>query len=423
MSINSLSNKNTRPPFSLKGMEVLGLILSLLLISVLGYRSELILFGIPLLASTYFISKNLMQLSDLKILLPLVGILILGTRVGTGYGIIHILRDYAYFSSPIFSFAMGYVLYKHMTLERFILLLTLLGTLYSLVYLMQITFRFDTVFVGDTEKTRYFVGTGTPFPILAWVFILLGFKYLKKFNINILIWSLFLSINTLAIIYFASRVYYFTILLFFFPLLYVILIGNNKLLGKVLFYIAATISVLVIFTLLQGDNFLAEKMRNSLTEMFMQNFDDYDSVIHNWRAYELFEAVKTFMNAGWTNKIIGFGFGKTVYLEYELLMPLLTISEIPIFHNGFAYLLVKTGIIGICLELLFSYMLLYKSYKYYKLCPDLRFEFYILFSSILSFNFSLLVVNGLFSGESAILVILSGFMYSRLKNQATTLGI
>ena len=125
------------------------------------------------------------------------------------------------------------------------------------------------------------------------------------------------------------------------------------------------------------------------------------------------------MNAGMLNKIIGFGFGKTVYLEYELLMPLLTISEIPIFHNGFAYILVKTGLVGIALDLWFSFWLLYKGFHYYRRTPYMQFEFFILFSSILSFNFSLLVVNGFFSGESAIIIILSGFVFSKLKNEAS----
>ena len=405
-------------PFSFKNLEVLGLIASLALLIIGGYRNQIILFGVPVLVSSYFIAKDLTQVSKLLILLPLFGLLLLGTRVGTGFGVIHILRDYAYFSSPIFAFVMGYVLYRHFSLEKFMLLLILLGTLYSLLYFTQITFRFDTLFVDDTEKTRYFVGTGMPYPILAWVFILLGYRYLKVFRISSLYWGLFLLINALAIVYFASRVYYFTLILYFLPLLYVSFIQRNKRLGKIIFYLVASLLIGVIVILLQGENFLAEKMRNSLTEMFMSNFEDYDSVIHNWRAYELFEAVNAWMNAGVLNKIIGFGFGKTVYLEYELLMPLLTISEIPIFHNGFAYLLVKTGLIGICLELLFSFLVLYRAYKYYKRVPSMTFEFFIVLSSVLSFNFSLLVVNGMFSGESAILVILTGFVYSMLKDAA-----
>jgi O-antigen ligase len=123
------------------------------------------------------------------------------------------------------------------------------------------------------------------------------------------------------------------------------------------------------------------------------------------------------MSADTFHKIIGFGFGKTIYLEYGLIMPGLTINDIPIFHNGFAYLLIKTGLIGLTLVLLFSCMLLYKGYVYSKGNPDLKFVFFLLFSALLSFNFSMLVVNGFFSGESCYLIVLAGYTYSMLKNE------
>lgn len=408
---------NEKILFLLGKIDYLILVLGLFLIVVLGYRNQLISFGVPLVVSAYFIGKNLLVLKDLRILIPLGLLLIIGTRIGKGYFLINILRDYAYFLSPITAFIMGYFMQKYMSLSKFMLLIVLFGTLYSLIYFLQITFIFDTLFVADAEDTRYSVGTGLPAPILALVFIVLGKNYLKEFKISSLYWFLFVLVNLLAFYYFASRVYYLTLLLYFIPLLYNWLIRKYKKIGVYMFGMVIIIIVTVIVILLSGDNFLAEKMRNSLTEMFIQSFDDYDSVIHNWRAYELFEAIKAFMNGGLLDKFLGYGFGKTIYLEFELIMPLLTISEIPIFHNGFAYLLIKTGLLGVALELFFSVFLFCKGYIYSKGRDDLKFQYYILVSSILSFNFSLLVVNGFFSGESCCLLILSGFIYSLLKGE------
>lgn len=398
-------------------IDYLILVLGLFLIVILGYRNQLVSFGIPLIISGYFLGKNLLTFKDLKILIPLGLLLILGTRIGSGYHLIHILRDYAYFLSPIASFIMGYFMRKYMSLNKFMLLIVLFGTLYSLVYFLQITFDFNTLFVENTANTRYSIGTGLPAPILALVFIFLGKNYLNEFKIDLLYLFLFALVNLFALYYFASRVYYFTLLLYFVPLLYNLFIRKYKKVGVYIFGIAVSIIIGIIIVILSGDNFLAEKMRNSLTEMFIQSFDSYEDVIHNWRAYELFEAVKTFINGGLINKIFGFGFGKTVYLEYELIMPLLTISEIPIFHNGFAYLLVKTGLLGIAIELYFTLLLLYKGYLFSRGKENLEFVFYLLISSVLSFNFSTLVVNGMFTGESCCLLILTGFTYSLLKEK------
>lgn len=408
---------NGKVPFFEGKVDYLILVLGLFLIVLLGYRNQFVSFGVPLVISGYFIGKNLYILRDLKIVLPLFLLILLGIRVGTGYPLIHILRDYAYFLSPITAFIMGYLLQKHLSLNKFILLIVLFGTLYSLFYLLQITFDFDTLFVTDTEDTRYTVGTGLPTPILALIFIFLGQEYLKNFNIVSLYLFLFVFVNLFAIYYFASRVYYFTLFLYFIPLLYNKFISKYKQIGVYIFGIILIVIGGAIIIMLSGDNFLAEKMRNSLTEMFIQSFEDYDSVIHNWRAYELYEAIKTFVNGGVINKLFGFGFGKTVYLEYEMIMSLLTISEIPIFHNGFAYILIKTGLIGVALEFYFSVSLLYNGYRYTKNRDDLKFVFYVLLSTVLSFNFSTLVVNGMFSGESCVLLILSGFTYSLLKEK------
>lgn len=393
------------------------LILCLFMLAAVGYGFQIARFILLDLVACYFVCKNLRELKNLKVLIPLVFLLILGMRVSTGYQMTHIIRDYAYFLCPISAFIVGHFAYKYLSLKKFLLITVLFGTIYSLHYFLQVTLEFNTLFVADAEDTRYTIGTGTPSPILAVVFVILGKQYLKDFKISNLYWFLFIVINCVTVYFFASRVYYFTLLLFLIPLLYYNFIQKYRRLGNYLFVIILVGLVGVLVVLVNGNNFLAEKMRNSMTEMFIQSFDDYDSVIHNWRAYELFEAIRTFVSADSFHKLIGFGFGKTIYLEYELLMPLLTISDIPIFHNGFAYLLIKTGLIGISLALLFSCMLFYKGYIYAKGNKDLKFVFFLLFSSLLSFNFSMLVVNGFFSGESCYLVVLAGYTYSMLKNE------
>lgn len=393
------------------------LILCLFLLAAVGYGFQIARFVLLDLVVCYFLCKNIREVRNFKILIPLAVLLILGTRVATGYQITHIVRDVAYFLCPISAFIVGHFTYKYISLKKFLLVTVLFGTIYSLIYFMQITLEFNTLFVADAEDTRYSIGTGTPSPVLAIVIVILGKQYLKDFKISNLYWFLFIGINCLTIYYFASRVYYFTLLLFLVPLLYYNFIQKYRRIGNYLFVIILAGLVSIIAVLLNGNNFLAEKMRNSITEMFVQSFDDYDSVLYNWRAYELFEAVKAFMSADTFHKIIGFGFGKTISLEYGLIMPGLTINDIPIFHNGFAYLLIKTGLIGLILVLLFSCMLLYKGYVYSKGNPDLKFVFFLLFSALLSFNFSMLVVNGFFSGESCYLIVLAGYTYSMLKNE------
>ncbi|MBC8619342.1 O-antigen ligase family protein [Parabacteroides faecis] len=393
------------------------LIISLFLLTAVGYGFQIARFVLLILVAGYFIFKNLREITKFKILIPLILLLVLGARISTGYHMNYIIRDYAYFLCPITAFIVGYFAYKYISLRKFLLVTVLFGTIYSLIYFFQVTLEFNTLFVADTEDTRYTIGTGTPSPVLALVFVILGRQYLTDFKISNFYWFLFIVINSVTIYFFASRVYYFTLLLFLVPLLYYNFIKKYKRLGKYLFVVILVGLISVIIVLLNGNNFLAEKMRNSISEMFVQSFDDYDSVLYNWRAYELVEAIKAFTSADLFHKIVGFGFGKTVYLEYGLIMPSITLYDIPIFHNGFAYLLIKTGVIGLFLILLFNCIILYNGYIYLKANKELKFVFFLFFSSLLSLNFSMLVVNGFFSGESCYLIVLTGYTYSMLRNE------
>ena len=114
---------NEKILFLLGKIDYLILVLGLFLIVVLGYRNQLISFGVPLVVSAYFIGKNLLVLKDLKVLIPLSLLLVIGTRIGKGYFLINILRDYAYFLSPITAFIMGYFMQKYMSLSKFMLLI------------------------------------------------------------------------------------------------------------------------------------------------------------------------------------------------------------------------------------------------------------------------------------------------------------
>ena len=227
-------------------IEYFGFILSLLILAVAAYRIQVISMGIPLVISFYFLCKNLYDIKNLKIVWPLVCLLILGTRIGLGYPIIHVLRDYAYFLSPITAFAMGYFLQKYLDKERYILLMILFGSLYSIVYFIRVIYDFDTLFVLDAIDVRYSIGTGTPTPILALVLILFGSSYLKDFKIASYYLILFF-INLLAIYYFASRVYYFTLFLFFLPLLYTSCMKKYRVFGKYLFIVVFGLLLCIIF--------------------------------------------------------------------------------------------------------------------------------------------------------------------------------
>lgn len=399
-------------------IDKLILILVLFVIAVFGYQFQFLSYFLSVAVVGYFIFTGELSIGRYKVLFPLVLLLIIGTRLGTGFKRIDIIRDYVYFSTPILSFLFGVILCKKLSLSKLMVLFVTFGSIYSLYYLLQATFQFGSVFVSDTYDTRYSIGTGTPIPMLALFFSIFYYKEIFKVIQNHYLLLGIILLNSAVLYYFSSRVYYFSFLIFILLYLFYSFVSKYKKIGVILFSGVLIILAFIIYQMINGDGFVAEKLRNSLNEMFVQEFDGYDSVINNWRAYELFEAYNSMMQGSLLQKIAGFGFGKLVYLEMELLLPGIELNYIPILHNGFAYVMVKTGLLGILIFLYFAVNLLIKIRRKTKITGENKSAFILLIASVLAVYFTALVVNGFFSGESFYLILFIGFLYELIFTNA-----
>jgi hypothetical protein len=113
------------------------LMLILFSIAILGYEVQFMSYVLSAIVVGYFMLKGELQLSRYGVLIPLILLLILGTRIGTGFRLVDIVRDYIYFSSPILSFLLGVILYKRISFQKLMILFVAFGTFYSLYYLLQ----------------------------------------------------------------------------------------------------------------------------------------------------------------------------------------------------------------------------------------------------------------------------------------------
>jgi O-Antigen ligase. len=100
---------------------------------------------------------------------------------------------------------------------------------------------------------------------------------------------------------------------------------------------------------------LSEKYLNSFKEMTYKNkTPTFKEINNNWRGLETNITKEVIRNGNLPEKILGFGFGKTVNIGYTG-MPGIEDVNIPKFHNGFIEILLKTGYIGIFFYILYFY--------------------------------------------------------------------
>jgi hypothetical protein len=100
------------------------------------------------------------------------------------------------------------------------------------------------------------------------------------------------------------------------------------------------------------DSFV-QKTANTSSEVNVHSYETYQDINSNWRGFEASRAAKTYAEFGDTEKLFGGGFGTTVDLGFAMRLLVDYFQFVPILHNGYMELLVKTGFLGLTLFVVF----------------------------------------------------------------------
>ena len=116
----------------------------------------------------------------------------------------------------------------------------------------------------------------------------------------------------------------------------------------------------------------AAKVLNSTSEVQVRAYETYADINNNWRGYEAYRASKTFAAFSLPEQIFGGGDGTLVDLGLFMQLSATEVFKfVPILHNGYMYLLVKTGVLGLGLFFFFILQLFYYGRRALRL-PDLE---------------------------------------------------
>ena len=106
------------------------------------------------------------------------------------------------------------------------------------------------------------------------------------------------------------------------------------------------------------------KVGNSGSEVQVRAYETFADINNHWRGFEAYRAEKTYAAYSTGDKIFGGGGGALVDLGIAMqLSSVQAFKYIPITHNGYMYLLVKTGVCGLVLFALFLIQLLATAWK------------------------------------------------------------
>lgn len=155
-----------------------------------------------------------------------------------------------------------------------------------------------------------------------------------------------------------------------------------------------------------------DKVRNSFNELTGNNitFWSSSSIVHDWRAYEVYCAKKQFGSFNNFEKIVGHGFGTLIDAQgYSYLVT--KEDGLAILHNGYYTTLIKTGILGL-VNYAFAFISMICSAIYKLSGYEKRLSLGLLVSELLTTSF----VNGtLFGGANFVFVLMLTYCFSQDK--------
>ena len=287
--------------------------------------------------------------------------------------------------------------------EKIYLYIIYHGSVGSALFLGIGLFTVGANSVGNIYVFRNMMLWGSITNVLAVILLLFHSKAGSPLAEKAGLRSILLIMNALALVLTVSRTYY----LLFFVFLALILFQYQKKIFMVLlsFLVFGLISIMSI----QTDNLFIYKIQNSISEISnTREFSGYDDVGAFYRAYETQQAMKTFKDGQDFELMFGHGLQKMVDLGAYVELAGTEYRFIPVLHNGYAYLLLRAGYIG----LIFYFVFFLRVGFIKKTLPLHRFYYLIYLGCLLSLLISNYVINSFFSFEMLMGWVIMGIYFN-----------
>jgi len=158
------------------------------------------------------------------------------------------------------------------------------------------------------------------------------------------------------------------------------------------------------------------KLARIFDELKVTDYSNMQDINDNWRGYETYRALATFSSGETWQLFTGQGFGALADLGLYMKLAGEYYSYIPVLHNGYAYILLKTGILGLILYLIFYFNLIRFALLSGNFISRERVFFArLILGCVLCLMVTMYVVGGMAEMNDAELVLILGYSAARLR--------
>ncbi|NMH28384.1 O-antigen ligase family protein [Flavobacterium silvaticum] len=339
----------------------------------------------------------------------------LGTLINQ-YNWFNISKDIFHFLKPILGIVIGYLFFRKIgNLGTFIRTIVICGFISALLHFL-ILVGTGSLSSGSINDVREF-GKDNFLEVFALFFLLYHSKFqdAKLFKNKATERIVFIVLLLSSILYFSRTMIVVAIILL------LTIYGFTLITKKSIKVIAAFIGLIVLFYAYlfsiklernkPGLEAFLYKVKNAPSELFKTKIDreNHKDLWDHWRGYEAKRAI-ALMDKNPSSYVFGNGHGSLVNLKFKAPLTgekegLKFISEL---HNGYPYVLYKTGLIGLVVYLIFLFRIYVFVYK-----KNNQNTFLFLFISAIGtiYLFTTLTITGIYNGRDIIIFILGALLF------------
>jgi len=340
--------------------------LQLLIVPLVPYRIKFLILSLSMF--WILLSMKVIKKYIFNFIWPLLAILCIGAISGLENFIKDpylYSRGFYYFLQPLLLIFIGFMAVgKSSGLGFKMILRLIIYSALALTILSYANFLIDLIFgLNFSLETRYEYGLNSDFAVLGIMLV-----YISRFtNYRIFKKTTEISLTIIFFVFILISLSRTNILIMLLILAYPYMARMISF-NKQLFIVTAIIFSLVFLgSLFQialpenyADNF-SSKIMNSYAEVLVRDnvanddmdYNDYASVNLYWRSQEAFLGLSLFLEGSFTQLFFGQGYGTyadgSIYFDDKF-------QQIPIFHNGFITIVLKSGFIGILLYIYFFFL-------------------------------------------------------------------
>jgi hypothetical protein len=386
-----------------------------------------------IMSSLFFViilldTKNKYPIRLINIISLLIVILLISIIASLFYPsqIYDVVKDFFYLLKPVLFIIIGYYLVRKIKNKAFIFKLIIYSAVFfAFLHLSKVlVFVFENPF--NINRLRNFAGKSNYIEMLA---IILLFLNIGRTDIPLTRYTRFFKIIIVCsfILYF-SRTMFVGVLI-----LYLSVNGYLKISRKGLIYTTGIITAVLLFYMYlfsieidrnkSGISTIFYKIKIAPSEIFSTEIDrnDAEGLWDHWRGYEALKAIEQLTDTPYYSGLFfGKGLGSLVDLGFVAPLNEEGMQYVSSLHNGYAFIMYKSGFAGIVFFLVFIIYLYLQAYK------KMRNNHVYLINNFISglaiyYAFTTLIINGIYNQMDIVTVFLGGLIFFQKHYSSNTI--